>query len=794
MGVGGLFAFHKNRPEYATELFIHKTNIHSQNQRMNRIFLLLLGVMTLTACGKDADEPGRHGNQASEQRELVSVRLEGDLELPYDEFDQDGKALTLVPGTKQGASVLMPTYTEGEKIKAVAYATSTDGFESSGALPLTLTVGKGGRKLLFHGDLNLPQSLVGDEIVFAVFVGFDPKTGNLETYPTTAPHYAKTGTRVPIKNYPVALQARARIPYHRENKQGRAVYSYNHLGLRFRLVGSLIRCALTNNTDKELTVKGLELHGLGATGVKLAKRTTGRDQTVSVTSDNVDPSKSFRTYTLPAPQRLAAGAKAEYYLVYAPLVWHPDLSLEGYVRPILSDNALQAEYADDQTAKTFPAGRNGKLTVTNIVLEAGSPIKPNAIPLQYWNAHFYYKPSSGSAMVKQPFGPVGSLFRWAPDEIWPFNKFTFGNTYSSDSLDKSYYINPKDVQADAITRLGKSVHVPTKLELDGILLPEILKEATDQVQRSPDKFIPYYESLATYTKEFLDPIEVGGKRFLGKSSIWRDEIKYDIIVRDDIRAFFYKMERYKLKHDPRVKPKDGVFPERSVYALRYGKLSPSELADAKGFKGRLAQDNKSRVAYMYNYTSANISIYSCYIGDDPSIKTAKDLYDQGVFLGKGVFDHDMIKQDYRGHKIYHRFIFHFGALYSSKGVKKGAYQHPQASFEVPQETASSAIFGYLPNSFPQEITLGSSSSGLLYRKTSSDNSLVAGWTFRSHEGQLNAPRMVWTYDDITPSGTIGKFTVKELPTGGDRHFAFPLWLMSDAPSSIQGKYVSNTPK
>ncbi len=783
MGVGGLFAFHKNRPEYATELFIHKTNIHSQNQRMNRIFLLLLGVMTLTACGKDADEPGRHGNQASEQRELVSVRLEGDLELPYDEFDQDGKALTLVPGTKQGASVLMPTYTEGEKIKAVAYATSIDGFESSGALPLTLTVGKGGRKLLFHGDLNLPQSLVGDEITFAVFVGFNPKTGNLETYPTTAPHYAKTGTRVPIKNYPVALQARARIPYHRENKQGRAVYSYNHLGLRFRLVGSLIRCALTNNTDKELTVKGLELHGLGATGVKLAKRTTGRDQTVSVTSDDVDPSKSFRTYALPAPQKLAAGAKAEYYLVYAPLVWHPDRSLEGYVRPILSDNALQAEYADDQTAKTFPAGRNGKLTVTNIVLEAGTPIKPNAIPLQYWNSHFYYKPSAGSATIKQPFGPIGTVWKWKPDEAWPFTKFTFAPSKTADSLDNPYYINPKDVQADAITRLGRSVHVPTKLELDGILLPEMLKEATDQVQRSPDKFLPYYESLATYTKEFLDPIEVGGKRLLGKSSIWRDEIKYNIIVRDNIRAFFYKM-----LHDTNVNSPKSPFPERYVYALRYGKLSPSDLAtpDAKGFKGRLAQDNKSRVAYMYRYTHGYIGIYSCYIGDDPSINTAKDLYDQGVFLDKGVVDVEMAKKGYKGHKIYRRYIFYFGALYSSKGVKNGAYQHPQAFFEFPQGTASSAIFGYqLPPSFPQQIYLGVPSSGLLYRKTSSDNSLVAGWVFRSNEGQFEAPRMIWTYDDIR-SGTIAKSTVMQLPTGGDRHFAFPLWLMSDAPSSFQG--------
>lgn len=778
MGVGGLFAFHKNRPEYATELFIHKTNIHSQNQRMNRIFLLLLGVMTLTACGKDADEPGRHGNQASEQRELVSVHLEGDLELPYDEFDQDGKALTLVPGTKQGASVLMPTYTEGEKIKAVAYATSTDGFDSSGALPLTLTVGKGGRKLLFHGDVGLPSGAVGEDLVFKVFVGFDPKTGKLETYPTTAPHYAKTGTRVPIKNYPVALQAKARISYRRETK------SYYHLGLRFRLVGSLIRCALTNNTDKELTVKGLELHGLGATGVKLASRTTGRDREVFVTSDDVDLSKSFRTYALPAPQKLAAGAKAEYYLVYAPLVWHPDRSLEGYVRPLLSNNALQAEYADDQTAKTFPAGRNGKLTVTNIVLEVGTPIKPNAIPLQYWNTHFYYKPSAGSATIKQPVGPVGKVFGWMPSKEWPFTRYTFAPSPTADSLDNPYYINPKDVQADAITRLGRSVHVPTKLELDGILLPGMLKEATDQVQRSPDKFLPYYESLATYTKEFLDPIEVGGKRLLGKSSIWRDEIKYDYgIARDDERGFFYKMLPNK-RQDPN-KP----FPEVYVYALRYGKLSPSDLAtpDANGFKGRLAKDNKSRVAYMYKYTYGYIGIYSCYIGDNQSIKTAKDLYDQGVFLDKGVFDTGMIKQDYSGHKIYGRTVFYFGALYSSKGVRQGAYQRPQASFEVEQGIGSELVFGHpFPSSFPQQIYIGAPSSGLLYRKTSSDNSLVAGWIFRSHEGQYYAPRMIWTYDDIKPSGTIDKSTVMQLPTGGDRHFAFPLWLMSDAPSSVQG--------
>lgn len=752
---------------------------------MKRIFLLLMGLVALNACSREKATPQSSGGVASERTELVSLRLIGYLELPYDDFDTDGKALTLVPGSKGGASVLTPTYTEGEQVEAVAYATSTDGKLSSGAQPLTLTVGKGGRKFLYHGDLSLPASMVGSEIIFSVFIGFDPSTGELKTYPMTAPYYAKTGPREIIKDYPIALQARAEISARSEVKGGSTIYSYQHSGLHFRLVGSLIRCALTNETDRELTVTGLELHGLGATGLKLAKPTSGTTEEVFVTSDEIDPALSVRTYTLPEPKKLLAGAKEEYFLVYAPLVSQSDgrnLVYKGYVRPKLDDPDLQAEYANGQTVKVLPSDRGGKLALTNVLLGSYAPIKPNAIPLQYWNNFLVYKSGEGQVEIKQPGGYLGrAMVRGITADSGVYVE------YMDDY--EPYFINPLDIHASDVTSLGKSVHIPSKLELDAIFPPKMLKEATTQEQRYPEIVSPYYPSGLIYSKDAIECGEVAGKVFVGKSSFWRDYIKGSIS--DDVVAF---LSHHIFLNPPRYPSIPVMYP---LYALRFSALSSKEIEDSSlDYKGiNPISDNKSRVAYMYIMSGGSLRVASCYIGENSSIVTAQDLYEQNVFVDKGNHSPKFIKSDYNGHRIFQRIVGYSGALYSSLNVNAGERQRPMSRWDVSVHTRLKSIYPSYPSAtlapnFPRDFTSLPvfPSSGLLYRKTSADNDLVAGWFFRGNEGQIPAPAPVigYTYDDRTAkTEPITKYLVKDLPTGGGRYFAFPLWLMSDTPSTVQ---------
>lgn len=50
-----------------------------------------------------------------------------------------------------------------------------------------------------------------------------------------------------------------------------------------------------------------------------------------------------------------------------------EMSYKGYVRPILSDATLQAEYAEGQTAKVLPQIFMGRLIQSTIVLREKEP-------------------------------------------------------------------------------------------------------------------------------------------------------------------------------------------------------------------------------------------------------------------------------------------------------------------------------------------------------------------------------------------------------------------------------------
>ena len=103
---------------------------------MKKMLFILLAVLGLVSCRQDGDEFRYGGNQASTETKLVSLNLEGDLELPLEDLAQQGKALTLVPNTKRGKSVLTPTFEEGDEVAALCYVTTLDKTQSSAPLPV----------------------------------------------------------------------------------------------------------------------------------------------------------------------------------------------------------------------------------------------------------------------------------------------------------------------------------------------------------------------------------------------------------------------------------------------------------------------------------------------------------------------------------------------------------------------------------------------------------------------------------------------------------------------------------
>ena len=724
---------------------------------MKKMLFILLAVLGLVSCRQDRDELRDGGNQASTETKLVSLNLAGDLELPLEDLAQQGKALTLVPNTKRGKPVLTPTFDEGDEVAALCYVTTLDKTQSSALLPVTLRAGQGGTKLSFYGDVPVPSSmLTGQSLLLSVFVGFDAQ-GGLKDYPTVAPFYAKEGVRTPIKDYPVALEAKAQIDYQGRGSSPTAG-SYRNLALKFKLVGSLIRCAIKNETEQELTVTGLELHGLGAQGVKLAKPTSGASQETFVTSDETDPATTVRLYTLPSPIKLQPNGDVAYYIVYAPLVSKADgrdRDYKGYVRPILSNATLQAEYAEGQTAKVLPQIFMGKLVQSTIVLREKSPIQPHEIPLQYWNCQIFYKPAGGPA-TSLPFG------KWPRVRMGAFDNRRFEliwGAYPGQSND--FYFRSDEVTPTEVKALAGGLHVPTAAELDGILPPGIIEPDPAQYN------LPiYYRTKSVYSLSKSEEIEVAGKRLAGKSSYWRAPLE-DELQEKVMTALFWQGEL------SIVEP---------VYALRFGKLSEAEIAayKAQGFQDKeLVKDNKSRVAYMYIFSKGEILIRSCYIGENDEIATAEDLRTKEVFREESS-EYQEFQTSYNGYDIFFRPFPYYGALYSTPAVDQGARRFPFTRQNIRLYGSFKGRYTdrEIPPRYTDLVAQVYPPSGLLRLKSRGGRALESVWFYRNDEGQLSSPIHGWMYED-QPTSAGSKYFVRDLPEGGGRYFAFPLYLMSD---------------
>ena len=178
---------------------------------MKKILLLLATMLAFTACQRDAQPSIPEPDDASGETRQVALDLEGDVSDPLDEF---ARALELEPGTSGGRSTLAPKFTDGEEVNALFAVSSQNGTRGSDLIPITLKVSGGGKKLTFKGDVLVRASVVANpQVRLSVFIGFStdgwPKT--LEAYPTTAPHYAETGPRTAIKDFPIALQAKAEV-------------------------------------------------------------------------------------------------------------------------------------------------------------------------------------------------------------------------------------------------------------------------------------------------------------------------------------------------------------------------------------------------------------------------------------------------------------------------------------------------------------------------------------------------------------------------------------------------------
>ena len=729
---------------------------------MKKMLFILLAVLGFASCRQDGDELGRSGNQASKETKLVSLNLSGDLELPFEDLVQEGKALTLVPNTKGGKSVLTPTFDEGDQVAALCYVTSLDKTQSSAALPVTLTATEGGKKLSFFGDVPVPTSMLnGQNLLLSVFVGFKPD-GTLKEYPTSAPYYAKSGTRTPITNYPIALQAKAQIDY-KGQAGSTTTGSYRNLALKFKLVGSLIRCAIKNETERELTVKALELHGLGAKGIKLAKPTSGSSQETFVTSDETDPANTVQLYTLPTPVKLLANGNVGYYIVYAPLVSKEDgrnTDYKGYIRPILSDATLQAEYADAQTPKVLPQDRMGKLALTTIILKEKGAISPDGIPLQYWNTHIYYRGTDGARLLNHTEWP-GTGATWGDNGSYPFT----GNIIGWE--ENAFYFRPNEVTPAEVTSLGSGVHIPTAAELNGIIPPE-----TFNLDPAHNSVPSYYSTSSAYSVTKAEDIEVGKKRIAGSSSYWRADLGPQL---NDAKL------RTELFWNGQLSPKD------PVYALRFGKLSPAEVAayKAKGFKdSEIAQDDKSRVAYVYLYNGEDIVVYSCYIGENDEIRTAEDLKTKNVFDGV-VRPFPRPNQSYNGATIYGRVFPCFAAQYSAPNIEGGKRKHPRTrqSFAMGRSYNGLYTNSPLPSKYLDFVTPVAPPSGILRLNKRGDTTLESVWIHRGDEGQFDPTINGWQYESgLNKYSAVVKSFAKDLPTNNG-YFAFPLYLLSDEPST-----------
>jgi lipoprotein len=727
---------------------------------MKKILLLLATMLVFTACQRDAQPSIPEPDDASGKTRQVALDLEGDISDPLNEF---ARALELEPGTSGGRSTLAPKFTDGEEVNALCAVSSQDGTKGSDLIPIKLKVSGGGKKLTFKGDVSVRASVVANpQVRLSVFIGFSTATGpkTLEAYPTTAPHYAETGPRTAIKDFPVALQAKAEVSVETsDNKK-----FCKEKAMKFRLIGSLIRCKITNDTEQSLTITGLELHGLGATGLKLARPKDSRE--FFATSDNTSPEFSIRTYMLPSALTLQSKASAGSYIVYAPLVSKEDgrdQDYEGYIRPVFSDATLQAKYLAEETSKVFPQDKAGKLALTTILIrKSTSPIRPNAIPLQYWNYSMYYKPQGGSASVIAGTVRPGIKFPFIEGE--PYRPFwnNVPTAFVRDSVGLFFRANDVSVSHEQIKNLelnGKklNLHIPTIEEVAGIFPPNLIATNNHPV---------YYQSTAPYSGEKTETVEVAGQRFAGKSSFWRGSINGSLP--EDLLNILVGQGNLSHRHP--------------IYALRFGKPTAAEVQAYKaagGDESLLVKDNKSRVAYMYVFELGRLRIHSCYIGENSEINTAQDLETKQVF--RNASGDDQLK--FNGHKVVGRFFLLYGPTYTDPNVGGGKPQFPVVTRSSELRYAKLLKGAYpsasIPAEYDQSARAITGPSGLLCRKSSTDNSLVGHWIVRTKEN-YGASEKVFSY--VYKTGSTTTAYIKDLPQDGTRYFSFLLCLFSDIAS------------
>lgn len=727
---------------------------------MKKFLLLLSFLLLISACKKDADAPWRGSDPSSEETVAVTFDLVGSLDLPKDDLDQQGRALTLIPGQKAGKAVLSPTYETGDKVEAVCYVTNEAKTVSSGPHPITFTVGgDGGNKLLFHGNVEVASSLVGQKILLSAFTNFTPTSfapsGYMKEHPSVAPLYAKnSANRTPISNFPIALQAKTEIPYRTETKNGVSVGSYRDLSMKFKLVGSLIRCEIKNDTEQELTVTGLELHGLGAGPVSLQQTGSGGSKEYFVTSDVTSPTATSRVYQLASPLTLQARQSSDaYYLVYAPQISQEDGSANeyrGYIRPILRGVQAQREFSGDETMKSLSQDRAGKLLTTSIVIMHKSPIQPDAIPLQYWLGRYHVR--SGSFDL--PLGHItydGGLNLY---NIAGLSKFTDH---------RNAHFSPEELTVTEVNNHNSpTYHVPTVEEFNGVLPPGF------EVNPGSNNIPVYYQQHAAYSpQEKAESIEVAGYRMAGRSTYWRAPIESEL-PEDVVRQLYWQGE---------------LSLKENLYALRFGKLSDAEIASykAKGVDERLtdkelARDDRSRVAYMYEFTGFIVNIRSCYIGSNPAIKTAQDLYTKEVFKANS----------YNGYPVFRRYVQNTYTFYSSPSVNSGTIQEPIARSDYKQSVDPPSKRDFtvtVPAGYRQSVEPVYPPFGFLFRKSRKEDTFKSVWIHRPNEGfpSPHGPKVGWVFEGTPRADGTKEYFIKDLPVGGKFYFSIPL--MNNEPTT-----------
>lgn len=720
--------------------------------------------MAFTACQKEAQDPIQGTEASSEETQLVTLDLEGDLSDPLDEF---ARALQLEPGTAAGSTSLTPKFTDGEEVDALCGITSADGTKGSPILrAIKLKVSEGGKKLSYKGDI-LASNDVGGEIRLSVFIGFNGSNSNKPLkYPDTAPYLAQTGPRTPITDFPIALQAKVDITA----TAGTNDKSFKSESLKFRLIGSLIRCKLVNETDEVLSLKGLELHGLGAQDLRLVK-TKSNSKEYFAASGKTAPKTSSRNYMFSAPLTLQPGADAGYYIVYAPLVSKQDgldTDYEGYILPIFESEAIQKKYLLDRTPKVLPEAMAGKIAQKTIKIQKHTnPIHENSIPLQYWNYRVAYKDANGLQAILAPSSrqPIVHGF-----ETKPF--------FSNNRLDKQgIFFRPSEVtheqikNADFKDNSGNSLnlHIPTAEEIAGILPPDLI---------STNNYPVYYQSTAAYSGKKVETIEVAGKRLAGTGTYWRGAVG-GTMSQDLLNILLGQGDL-------------GV--QKPIYALRFGKPTAAEIADYKakgGDESLLVKDNKSRVAYMYIFMRDHIRIHSCYIGENNDIQTAQDLETKNVFrtpipsqLG---YNGSEDKGSYNGNSIILRWfrtqtpIYTTpGALFIDKFAKVSRAQMPHGKLLEEAYPGSS-----IPAAYYNKAGLLMPPTGYLCRKSSTDNTIEGHWLTRTREN-YGPGEIVYSY--MYHKDANNKAYIKDLQQDATHYFSFPLYLFSKEP---RGSVINN---